>query len=361
MPIDFAPERWDQVRQTYERWWAGTLDRPVITATVRGRDPGRARPEVPLLTQASCMDLSFSPDEIIDRIDYELSQDIYLGDAYPLVNLASFGPGIMAAFCGAKMDNSTGRVWFSPAQAVPIKELHLEYDGNNVWLNRIKDLYRAGMRRWKGQVLMSMTDLGGTLDILASFIPTETLLMDVYDHPEDVARLVREIRALWLRYYRELNDVLQPVNPGYSDWSGIYCREPSYMLQSDFAYMIGPQSFRQFVLLDLAELGAVLPRTFYHLDGVGQLKHLDDLLGLDRLRGIQWVPGDGMPDQGHWPDVYRRIHAAGRLTQLWGDWDILAGIVAQTGSGSWIQFKSSAEGLDQLSAVRRQLAHYEMT
>jgi hypothetical protein len=38
-----------------------------------------------------------------------------------------------------------------------------------------------------------------------------------------------------------------------------------------------------------------LPRTFYHLDGIGQLHHLDLVLSIAELDGVQWVPGDGKP------------------------------------------------------------------
>ena len=58
---------------------------------------------------------------------------------------------------------------------------------------------------------------------------------------------------------------------------------------------------------------------FYHLDGKGALKHLDMLLALPKLKGVQWVPGDGQPGANKWPDVLRRIRAAGKLCQIFVD------------------------------------------
>ena len=37
---------------------------------------------------------------------------------------------------------------------------------------------------------------------------------------------------------------------------------------------------------------------------------------MDSIKGIQWVPGDGQPDVSHWPEVYRKIPNAGKLTQI---------------------------------------------
>jgi hypothetical protein len=73
MAIDFDKTRWDKLKATSKQWWAGQLDRPMIPVVLGGRDPGREKPDVPLLSQANCHDFSVSPEQIIDRIDYELS------------------------------------------------------------------------------------------------------------------------------------------------------------------------------------------------------------------------------------------------------------------------------------------------
>ncbi|GAG04559.1 unnamed protein product, partial [marine sediment metagenome] len=53
----------------------------------------------------------------------------------------------------------------------------------------------------------------------------------------------------------------------------------------------------------------------YHLDGPKQLIHLDDLLSIPSLTGIQWVPGAGaLPSiDEKWMPVYNKIQAAGKL------------------------------------------------
>jgi 5-methyltetrahydrofolate--homocysteine methyltransferase len=89
------------------------------------------------------------------------------------------------------------------------------------------------------------------------------------------------------------------------------------MLQSDFAYMISPRMFERFVMPDIAACCEVLDHAFYHLDGKGQIPHLDMLLSLERLRGIQWIPGDGQPPAESWLPVLRRIRDAGKLCQLY--------------------------------------------
>jgi len=340
MPIDFSPERWQKTRENYVRWWEGELDRPLIPVVVSGRDPGRPCPPAPLLSQETCHDLSWSPEDLIDRIDYELARLEFLGDAYPIFNMDCFGPGVAAAFMGARLDNSTGRVWFFPPDARPIQDIHFEFDPDNVWFKRVKDLYKAGMERWQGSVLMGMTDLGGNLDILSAFRPSEQLLLDLYDYPEQVERLLWEAHSMWWKYYDEINAILQPLNPGYSDWGAIFSDRPSYMLQSDFSFMIGPRMFKRFALPELQATCQRLGRSFYHLDGAGQIPHQPYLLGIEALDGMQWVPGDGKPDCGHWPEVYRPIRRAGKLIQVVnGGFDALAAVEKQIGSLKGVHYR----------------------
>jgi len=307
---------WNKVRENYAKWWDKELDRPLIAVRLWGKDPGRPMPDVPSLTQATCADLSIPAEDIIDRLDYDLSCVEYLGDAFPYVSLTSFGPGVVAAFLGAKLDNSSGRVWFHPEKLLPINEIHLEYDPDNIWLHRIKDICRAGMERWQGQVMIAMPDLGGVMDILSTFRPSENLLLDLYDEPEEVQRLVGEIHDLWIQFYEDINSVLQPVNPGYCDWAGIFSDKPGYVLQSDFSYMISPEFFDTFVKEDIRKMCCKLDRTMYHLDGVGQLNHLDSILEIEELDAVQWVPGDGRPSQREWPQVLQKIRAAGKNLQI---------------------------------------------
>jgi hypothetical protein len=154
------------------------------------------------------------------------------------------------------------------------------------------------------------------MDILATFRTSEELLYDLYDYPEEITRLMEEIQNLWYRYYEEINEVLQPDNNGFTDWSAIYSDKPSYVIQSDFSYMISPKMFELFVKPELENTCKKLDNSIYHLDGVGQLAHLDSLLKVKELDAIQWVPGDGKQDQTQWPEVYRKINRAGKNIQL---------------------------------------------
>jgi len=313
LDLRFDEEDWARIRRDYVAWWAHELERPLIQITGWEPQPGVDYQELPRRTAAFPMEMS--ADEVIAQVGRHLEATRYYGDAFPRW-WPDFGPGMLAGFLGSDVNVVPETVWFSPPETLPAKDIHFRYDADNAWWRRVVSLTEAAVEAWEGRVQVCHTDLGGNLDVVASFRTTEGLLTDLYDCPEEVERLAGQVTRLWLRYYDELDAIIRPTCPGTACWSPIWSPGRGYMLQSDLAYMISPAMFERFVVPDLTACCEHLDAGFYHLDGAGQLAHLDLLLSIERLRGVQWVPGAGNPDPEGWPDVLRRIIAAGKLCQL---------------------------------------------
>ena len=313
--IHFDENRLQKVKHTHDLWWEGKLDRPLMKLAITDAHPLRET-RAPLLSQANCTDFSYSPDEIVDATDAHLGRFEFLGDSFPSMDFTCFGPGVLAAFCGAEIRNETGGVWFFPKEELPIDKIRIEYDPENIYVQRIKALYRAGIDRWGNGVLLGMPDLGGVLDVVATFVGSESLLIDLYDAPEEVERLVAETEAAWYAAYDDFSTVLQAANMGHTDWDGIYSSKPSYVLQCDFCYMIGPEMFDRFVLPTIKRDCGRLHNTIFHLDGIGELPHLDSLLSIGDLNAVQWQYGTGSGPVKRWVDVYEKIINAGKLLQI---------------------------------------------
>jgi 5-methyltetrahydrofolate--homocysteine methyltransferase len=316
MSIAFTPERWEQVRAKYGRWWDGASDRPMLHVTAR-REPDRSPSRLAAKDFLSQHGLDVDPEDIADAHDFHLSCTEFLADAFPNAWL-NFGAGVLAAYCGCQLQCDAHTTWFFPRREVAARDLHMAFDPENRWFRRTRDLARAFANRWRGGVMVGMTDLGGASDVASSFLTGERMLLDLYDAPGEIQRLMWETHALWWHAFREIDRECRASNPGYSCWTPIFSEKPYYMLQSDFCYMIGPEMFDTFVRPELVASCRQLPNSFYHLDGVGELPHLDSLLAIAELKGIQWVQGDGKGGPMQWLDVYRRILDAGKLLQITG-------------------------------------------
>jgi hypothetical protein len=91
----------------------------------------------------------------------------------------------------------------------------------------------------------------------------------------------------------------------------------TYVTNCDFICMISTRMFEDAVLPSILREMRYLDRNIFHLDGPGALRHLDTLLSLEELDGVQWVYGAGRGGAAaRWIDVYRRIQSAGKCIQL---------------------------------------------
>lgn len=313
---EFDKIKWGNLRSNFGQWWQGELGRPIMITELTGYRTSRKAPELPFYPFASFYDNCVTVEQILDVWDYQLSCTRYFGDGFPSI-FPNFGPGVMAAFLGSELKNGNGTVWMEHLKADNIGQIELKYDPDNYWLKRIKTLFNASVKRWNGNVLIRTTDLGGNLDVLAALRGSENLIMDLFDEPDKVNRLTWKTHDLWWKYFNEINNTAEGINPGYSSWCGIYSQEPYYMLQCDFAYMLTPKLFNEFSKPELVKTSSKLKNAFYHLDGVGQLQHLDSILEIESIKGIQWIPGAGQPDISNWADIYRKIHKAGKLIQFY--------------------------------------------
>jgi 5-methyltetrahydrofolate--homocysteine methyltransferase len=91
------------------------------------------------------------------------------------------------------------------------------------------------------------------------------------------------------------------------------------------------------------------------MDGLGQLPHLDMLLAMERLNGVQWCPGDGA-EMDRWIDVYRRIFAAGKKAQVFGNIEPIRRIIREAGLGAGIHYRMPGGPLAEEKRFRQQLA-----
>lgn len=310
--IRFHDEDWERIEKVNHAWWEGELERPLVYLTLT--DPGIPRPK----SYMSNYPLNMPADQVVDYYEPVLSHTTFYGDAFPWL-WVNFGPGIAAGFLGSQVnsvESPSETVWFSPKTNVALGELDFAYDPNNVWWLRVKAITQALVNRFGARLAVSHTDLGGNLDILASFRETQTLLVDLMDNPELVQDQRRKLTELWIRYYDELDQIIRPACRGTSCWTPIWSTQKTYMLQSDFCYMISPKMFERFVLPDITACCDYLDDGFYHLDGKGQIPHLNYLLSIARLRGIQWIPGDGQPGPEEWLPLLKRIRDGGKLCQV---------------------------------------------
>jgi hypothetical protein len=361
---------WERIERDWRAWWAGELDRPLVMingvnleGAIRigasfAAKVARLKPyhlldlvDKPL---PALFDLSVPAREVADAYARLLSVIRCYGDCWPRW-WPNFGPGIAAGFLGGAVHADSNTVWFDKDPPIDLEAWEPKFDADEVWLRRVEAITATAVERWGSEVNVGIADIGGNLDILASLRGTERLLMDTIDDPESVERQSRAVTGLWLRYYDRLRPLAGANGRGCTPWAHVWAPGGCYMLQCDFAYMISPAMFERFVLPDLEACCERIEYPFYHLDGKGEIPHLDRLLSIERLRGIQWIPGDGAPPPEEWLELLRRIRRGGKLVQLYVSAEGALKIVRELGGKGFALYiedrMSAAEAKDYLKRI----------
>jgi hypothetical protein len=308
--INFSEKDWVRIQDSWKSWWEGDLNRPLVVIEVPGG------PSLAAHRFAASYPIDMPADEVIAVYDRALAGCRWYGDAWPRW-FPNLGPGIMAGFLGANVRPAEDTVWFGLQKPSGMPETQPKLDWNNPWWKRVEELTLCAVQYWGNQVCVGLTDIGGNLDVLASLRGTEKLLMDIVDAPKAIIRLSKKLTRLWLQYYRRLYGMIAGNGRGATPWAHIWSPGPCYMLQSDISCMLSPQTFDRLVLPDLDACCRSIEYAFYHLDGPGAILHLDKLLSLKNLRGIQWIPGDGAPPPENWLSLLSKIRAGGKLCQVY--------------------------------------------
>lgn len=313
MNIQFFDSDWQRISRDWKAWWAGELNRPLVF--LETFDPSQESD----WCQLAKFGLDTPINSIIDNRELVLGGTRWYGDAFPKW-FVNYGAGSLAAFLGSRVTYAatTDTTWFWPLEnAASLSDIRPRFDTENPWWQRTKETIRQAVERWGDKVLVSIPDLGGNLDTMAALRGSEKLLFDLMDSPDEIERLTKEITQLWIHYYDDLYSITSLAGRGNASWGPCWSPGKGYMLQCDFSYMISPDMFERFVMPDLEACCNHLDYAFFHMDGKGEIPHLDHLLSLKRLRGIQWQPGAGQPLADGWLPLLKRIRDAGKLCQVY--------------------------------------------
>ncbi|MHA1781816.1 MAG: hypothetical protein ACTSUL_00145 [Promethearchaeota archaeon] len=310
-------ESFDEVALRLSAWWDHEkTDRPVISYyhPKKGSSLGGY-----LDAMGEDWTLAKNHDGIeqaLESFEKRAEKTLYGGESVPSY-FTNYGAGIIAAIFGSEPKFESETVWFqkisNPKDIVNLLE-NVKLNQNNEWFSRLLKVTQFAAKRAKDRYQISITDLGGVLDVLSSLIsPTEVILtMKRAPHIIDTCRQI--ILEKLLKIFDELYKIMKKYCNGFNTWLNIWCEKSWYPVQCDFISMLNPKWFERFVLPYIITQMQHMDYSIYHVDGPYQIPFLDHFLSIDELTGIQWVPGAGKPPQGseEWLHLYKKIQDAGK-------------------------------------------------
>lgn len=294
-------------------WNKENHDRPIIYGSVPIPESER-KEQIPV--PASLAERWENPDYVVASTRRGIKNTWFGGEAVPVLN-PNLGPDIVGAVCGCSIEYGIDTSWAHPI--VEDWETHpqIRFDENNIWWKKIKAITEAAAADAKGDYLVGVTDLHPGTDGLVSLRGPQELCFDLIDTPELIGQRNEEVFEVHKEMFRQLDGIIAPYQEGTINWMGIWHPEKKwYVVGSDFSCMVSSEDYDKFVLPGILEEVDFLEGSIYHLDGPGALRHLDRILEIEKLDGVQWVPGSGAKPAREWIDVLQKIQKAGKLVTI---------------------------------------------
>jgi len=310
MSLFYKPD-WEQTKKNFIKWWSKDyIGRCAIAVTApRKNPPDILPPPEPKDIYQKWYDLDY-----ISYVNlYNFSRTFFGAEALPIWNGGYPGHTAIPTFLGCSVHLDTRTGWWDPI--LPDEELkfsHLKINEKHPDYVFSIELLRRGVREAKGKGLVSIGAFGGCGDTLAALRGTEKLLFDCVDRPQQVMEAELFLMDMWCQHYEKMFRIISEVDEGSTCWFPLWAPGKFYAVQNDFAYNISPKMFEKIFLAAIEKQVNFLDYSIYHVDGVGNFKHLDILLEIPGLQAIQILPGAGKPSPLHFIDILKKVQKAGK-------------------------------------------------
>ena len=301
-------------------WHSELLDRPPTMITVRRE----GAPERPAKRQLSGLDGDFAG--ALDKFEEWVETIHFVGEALPEFR-PGLGPDQFAAFMGGEIQFSEEHdtSWVLPSVDDWAEIMPLRIDPENQSWQHVLAFSEAAGRRAAGKFLVTGLDMHSNLDALAALRGYQQFCFDMIDQPQLVDRLVAQVIALYEPIHDGVFRAAKMDEIGWTtSWAGLAHPGKGQMMQCDFSALMSPQMFERWLRPALEAESEFLDHSFYHLDGPDALVHLPALLAIEKLHGIQWVPGSGLAaarPQHTWVELFQTVQKAGKAVQIGGNVD----------------------------------------
>ncbi|MTI62017.1 MAG: trimethylamine corrinoid protein 2 [Firmicutes bacterium] len=306
---------WNQVKERLRALWEGELiDRCCISVTAPKDKSVEIDPFAGCESDEPEILRKFweDPEIILERNLKRIENTFFGGEALPQIFL-NFGTAGHAIYFGADYKYTPDSVWYSPV-INDWQEDPLVFDEDNEFYQRQLKIAEYLVNESGDRFFVSMSDNCGTLDALAHLRGSENILMDMVLHKEELKKAVKVVNRGWAKANEEFFQIIKESAEGGSThgWMNTWAPGRQMQMQCDLSVMISPEQYKEFVIPELEEQMEWIDYPIYHFDGKEQINHLDYILGLEKLKMIQWTDVDGQEPPVSFIPILKRIQDAGK-------------------------------------------------
>lgn len=307
-------EQWEKIKVKYKEFWEReNHDRPILFITA----PKARRSSPPESFHSTYKERWMDTEYVLKQANWKMQNTYYAGEAFPALN-PDLGPDFFATCYGTELNFGETTSWSIPWITDQNIEEFLEFkmDFENEYYKKMVELTKAAVEDGKDKYLVGITDLHPGGDALVSMRGPQNLCYDTLDYPEFIQNGVMSLLPGFKKVYDELYKLITKYQEGSTCWMNIWHPGKWYPTSCDFSCMISKEMYNNLLVEEIEEEVHYLDASIYHLDGLDALKHLNRLLEIPELDGIQWSYGTGNPTASHWIPEIKKIQEAGKCVQI---------------------------------------------
>ena len=319
----FVPDAEKRIAR-HAAWWNNAcLDRPVVHLTFPRAQPLGPDPKFPELGD-DAVGRHVNPEFRLALTEYMLNRTHYFGDTIP-----SFSPGLNIAYTAALARAKvlyTNTDWIEPTVTDWDEAPEPRFDPNEPLMKRLIETTRILAENSRGRYIIETPSFVDCVTTMSQMRGAQEFCTDLYDVPEKVVRYRDRFVQAYLDSAAFWNEFVRARGyPGTTNWTGILSPDWGNQIQCDFCVMIGSEIFDWLVMPEQRREAEFFGKVVYHLDGPGEVQHLDALLEIPQIKAIQWVPiaDSDKPTSGCWIPLLQRIQQAGKALQVYARADEL--------------------------------------
>ena len=306
-------KNFDRARETWNKFWRGDLNRPIIHAVV----PKKNIEPAPKPTRGAAFYTDH--ERLADQVLQWAESFDWLADSVPFYS-PNICMGQFSAMLGAKIQTVREQWGIDTHPIAFLKNLDPELvnlDRTSQMWEKFIHMLDVFSRKLSGKVVFGEISLEWNLDFLAGIRGTVQTMTDFYDNPAGVHAVMKRLTEINQEITDELIERCDINTWGSITRHGLYSTSITGVPQCDFGFNIGTDHFREFALPYLCRECNMLDDIEYHLDGPNNIPHLESICTIDKIKVIQWVPGAGDAKDMDWSNLYKKINALGRGLMLY--------------------------------------------
>lgn len=308
---------WKELYQRFDAWWKfDNNDRPLMWIEA-DKEPDMVLPEefCPKAEKDEFENNKINPFLADVRMRNHAARTLYLAEAFPTASL-DFGPGAMGAFLGSRPHFTRETVWYEAMFETPEEMENLITRFDTEYYTKAVRYFEILSSLADGDYLVGIPDLIDSMDTVSAMLGPVKTLYALKDAPEAVMKGLEKLDDIYFAYFDRFRDITRNDDDIMTVQAFTILGKRVAKLQCDLCAMISPEMFDTFVAPSLRKYCAKLTHAMYHIDGEGEMCHVDTMLGIEGLDAFQWIPqgasvGVSYTDRKFYP-MFDKIHEAGK-------------------------------------------------